>query len=111
MALRASGWSIELHDDHFPQNTKDVDLFPVVARSGWVFVTQDARIRYRPAEKEAWLNAGLRVFVVVTANLGADATVSILEKARGRMEATAEAELAPFIYRIAKDSSIGRIDV
>lgn len=63
---------------------KDVDLLPEVARRKWAFVTQDARIRYRPAEKDAWLHAGLRVFVVVTANLGAEATVAVFEKARKR---------------------------
>lgn len=111
LALRDSGWAIELHDDHFPQNTKDVDLLPEVARRGWFFVTQDARIRYRPAEKDAWLHAGLRVFVVVTANLGAEATVAILEKTRNRMEVVAAEEPAPFIFRIAKDGPLRRIAV
>lgn len=110
LALRDSGWAIELHDDHFPQNTKDVDLLPEVARRGWVFLTQDAKIRYRTAEKDAWLRAGLRVFVVVTANLGAEATFAILEKARKRMESVTAEESAPFIYRIAKDGSLRRID-
>lgn len=110
LALRDSGWDIELHDDHFPQNTKDVDLLPEVARHGWVFVTQDARIRYRAAEKDAWLRAGLRVFVVVTANLGADDTAEILDRARKRIETVAAQEPAPFIYRIAKDASLRRID-
>ena len=58
----------------------------------------------------AALRAGLRVFVVVTANLGAEATVAILEQARTRMETAAVEEPAPFIYRIAKDASIRRID-
>jgi hypothetical protein len=110
LALRASGWSIELHDDHFPQNAKDVDLLPEVARRGWIFVTQDAHIRYRAAEKDAWLRAGLRAFVVVTANLGAEDTTEILERARKRIETLAAEEPPPFIYRIAKDASLRRID-
>ena len=61
-------------------------------------------------EKDAWLQAGLRVFVVVTANLGAEATVAILEKARKRMETVAAGEPAPFIYRVAKDGALRRID-
>jgi hypothetical protein len=110
LALRDSGWAIELHDDHFPQDAKDVDLIPEVARQGWVFVTQDSHIRYRTAEKKAWRDAGLRVFVVVTGNLSAEATTSILEKARARMEAVAAEKSSPFIYRIAKDGSLRRVD-
>jgi len=30
-----------------------VDLLPAVAQRGWVFLTQDANIRYRPAEMAA----------------------------------------------------------
>ena len=109
-ALRISGWAVEIHDDHFAQDTKDVDLLPAVARREWVFVTQDARIRYRSAETTAWREAGLRVFVVVTANLKAEETTAILEKARTRIDEIATNERPPFIYRVGKDSSIKRVD-
>ena len=108
-ALRALGWAIEAHDDHFGQVTKDIDLFPAVAAAGWVFLTQDARIRYRPAEASALREAGLRTFVLVTANLNAERTVEILEKARRRIERVAESEDAPFICRIGKDGSIKQV--
>lgn len=106
--LRTLGWTIEAHDDHFSQVTKDVDLLPTVAAAGWVFLTQDARIRYRSAEANALREAGLRTFVLVTANLSAERTVEILEKARKRIERVAENEDAPFIYRVGKDGSLKR---
>ncbi len=109
-ALREAGWAVEIHDDHFPQDAKDVDLFPEVARRGWVFVTQDARVRYRAAEMDAWREAGLRVFVLVTANLNAERTGAILTKARKRMEEVATSEPAPFICRIAKNGSMKRLE-
>ena len=108
-ALRTSGWAIEIHDDHFAQDTKDVDLLPAVAERAWVCITQDARIRYRSAETRAWREAGLRVFVVVTANLTADETAAILEKARPRIEEIAANEQPPFIYRVGKDGSVKRV--
>lgn len=107
--LRALGWAVEAHDDHFDQVTKDIDLLPAVAAAGWVFLTQDARIRYRSAEANALREAGLRTFVLVTANLSAERTVGILEKARRRIERVAVDEDAPFIYRVGKDGSVKRV--
>ncbi len=109
-ALRAAGWVIEVHDDHFEQTTKDVELLPSVASRGWVFLTQDARIRYRTREAEALRKAGLKAFVVASGNLTAEQTAAILAKARKRIERAAESETAPFIYRVAKDGSIKRVE-
>ncbi len=109
-ALRDAGWAIEVHDDHFTQTTKDVELLPAVASHEWVFLTQDARIRYRTREAEALRKAGLKVFVIASANLTAEQTAAVLAKARKRIERTAESETAPFIYRVAKDGSVKRVE-
>jgi hypothetical protein len=109
LALRELGWVVEAHDDHFEQDAKDVDLLPAVAAAGWVFLTQDARIRYRSAEANALREAKLKTFVLVTANLKAEGTVEILDKARKRIEHIASSVNAPFIYRVAKDGSVKRV--
>lgn len=95
-----------IHDDHFSQDIKDPELLAAVARRGWVFLTQDARIRYRPREVDALYNASLRAFVFACANLSAEATVAVFAKARKRVERIAAAETPPFIYRVAKDGSV-----
>jgi len=46
------------------------------------------------------------VFVVITANLTADRTVEILEKARAAIERVVREEAPPFIWRVAKDGSV-----
>jgi hypothetical protein len=70
-ALAADGWLIEKHDDHFGPRTPDKELFGEVAARGWVFVTQDKKIRSRAAERRALVEYGLRTFSVAsTANLG-----------------------------------------
>jgi PIN like domain len=84
-------------------------LLPAVAAAGWVFLTQDARIRYRSAEANALREAELRTFVFVTANLSTERTVEILEKARRLIERVAANEDAPFIYRVGKDGSVKRV--
>jgi hypothetical protein len=109
VALRALGWLVEAHDDHFDPVTKHVDLLPAVAAAGWVFLTQDARIRYRSAEANALHEAGLRTFVLVTANLTADRTVEILQKARNHIERAASEIDAPFICRVGKDGSVKKV--
>jgi len=83
-----------------------VDLLPAVAERGWLFLTQDAHIRYRSAEAAALRESGLGVFVVITANLTAERTVAILEKARAVIERVAREEAPPFIWRVAKDGSV-----
>jgi MOSC domain-containing protein YiiM len=97
---------VEVHDDHFPITTVDADLFPAVATRGWVFLTQDGRIRYRPVEIAALREAGLAVFVVSSGNLSAHDTVAVLERARHRIERLLESQPRPFVARVAKDGSL-----
>ncbi len=104
--LRELGWYVETHDDHFQQVTEDVELLPTVAARGWVFLTQDERIRYTSAESAALPEAGLRASVLITGNLSADATVLVLESARVGMERMCRDESPPFICRVAKNGSL-----
>ena len=62
--LRRQGLVVELHDDHFPQDTPDEDLLRHVAAQGWVILTLDKRMRYRPAEKAAILRHQARVILL-----------------------------------------------
>ena len=71
-----------------------------------MFLTQDAHIRYRSAEAAALRESGLGVFVVITANLTAERTVEVLEKAREAIDRVAREEAPPFIWRVAKDGSV-----
>ena len=60
-----------------------ISRYADIDERGWLFFTQDAHIRYSWAETTTLHESGLGVFVVITANLTADRTVEILEKARG----------------------------
>lgn len=44
-ALRAAGVQTHAHDDHFAQDTLDVDWLTEVGRQGWVVLTKDKNIR------------------------------------------------------------------
>ena len=62
--LRRRGLVVELHDDHFPQNMPDEHLLRHVAAQGWVILTLDKRMRYRPAEKAAILRYNASVILL-----------------------------------------------
>src|SRR5450759_5020528 len=61
--LAAEGLRVVLHDDEFEQGTPDQEWLPVVGARGWVVLTKDSRLRFRPLEKEALIAANVRVFV------------------------------------------------
>ncbi len=76
VALRAAGLTVEIHDDHFAQDARDVDWLPIVAAKGWVVLTKDAAVARRPLEREAIEVAGARVFAFSNANVPASAVAS-----------------------------------
>lgn len=47
-----------------PRGTVDDEWLPVIGRLKLVVITRDQRIRYRPAEKKAWIDYRVRGFVL-----------------------------------------------
>ena len=62
--LRSAGISVEGHGDHFRNDAKDEDWIVEVGKRGWVVVTRDKRIRYKPNELAAVKTAGIAMFVL-----------------------------------------------
>jgi PIN like domain len=100
---------VETHDDHFSQTTKDPELLHELGQFGWVLITEDEHIRYRPAERDAYIKADLRIFVLIAANLGAEDALRILLSAEPRIRKVLWQDDGPFIYRIGKDGSVVKI--
>jgi hypothetical protein len=106
------GWDVERHDDHFGQTTPDTEIMSGIASRGWVFITQDKRIRRRAPEREALIGAGLRTFAIIsTANLSAVETGAVLVRAEAAIFEAIEAEEGPFLYGIVKDGSLHRFEL
>ena len=59
---RSAGSSEELD-----RSTEDAAWLPVVAARGWVIATRDGRMRHRPAERSAILEAGAILVVLLVA--------------------------------------------
>ncbi|MBA3737357.1 MAG: hypothetical protein H0W97_02200 [Actinobacteria bacterium] len=71
------------HDDVFAQDTDDEVWLTEAGRRGWVVLMKDDRIRYRPGEQRAVLEAGVACFCLnpskgMTAEQMADALVTAL---------------------------------
>ena len=63
--LRKAGLTVECHRDHFSHDCPDDRWLATVAGSGWVALTHDSRIRYKPNELAAVVAHRLTLLVIV----------------------------------------------
>jgi predicted nuclease of predicted toxin-antitoxin system len=108
--LRASGWNIEVHQDHFRQDIPDQEWIPVVAMRRWVVLTQDKNIRNRPLEREAVRRSGLRLFAFTQNNLPSSETSAILLRALPQVVERATEQVPPFIGQIQRTGAVRIIE-
>ena len=63
--LAAAGLRVERHADHFAHDCPDEIWLEEVGRRGWVAVTHDGRIRYKPNELAAVVRHKVALIVVI----------------------------------------------
>ncbi|MGH8100750.1 MAG: hypothetical protein ACREIW_05595 [Chthoniobacterales bacterium] len=68
-ALRAAGEVVELHPDHFPQESPDPIWLPEVGRRGWIVLTKDRSIKSNQIEIASLMQANTFCFNLVSASL------------------------------------------
>lgn len=97
--LLQAGLTVEKHADHFADIAKDEEWLTEVGRRGWYAITHDQRIRYKPNEKAAVMQAGVGLLVLI-------GTVPFAELARNfivtlpKIEQFIEQNARPFIARV-----------
>jgi hypothetical protein len=64
--LRSAGLPVERHADHFAHDTKDETWLADIGARGWVVLTHDRRIRYKPNELAAVKRHRVAMLVVVS---------------------------------------------
>jgi hypothetical protein len=62
LGLRHAGWQIELHCDHFQDDTPDRVWLSDIGARGWIALTKDKGIRRNPLERNAVIAANVRMF-------------------------------------------------
>ena len=105
-ALRAAGATVEVHDDHFPQNTHDEVWLKEVGEKGWVVIRKDKDIRARTAERAALLSAGVRAFILRTGGLSGPQNGQILARAYPRIIKFCLGNRPPFVAGISPGGRI-----
>lgn len=104
--LRETGVSVEIHDDHFPQNTLDQDWIPQVGEWGWIILTKDARIARNTIERQAVARAGIRMFNLASKKLSGEEIATAFRDALPSMLKFISENQAPFIAKVYKDGKV-----
>jgi hypothetical protein len=97
--LREAGVDVELHRDHFRPTTPDDEWLATVSARGWVAVTHDARIRYKPNELAAIVKHRARVLVIV-GKAPLPALAQSFVRTRQRIEAFLANHEAPVVGKV-----------
>ena len=102
--LATAGLAVERHHDHFAPDCPDEEWLETVGRHGWVAVTHDRRIRYKPNELAAVMRHGAALLVVV-----GDAPYPLLAKhfvaTAPKITAFLAAHKPPFIAKVYRPTS------
>lgn len=101
--LRGAGLSVERHRDHFGPECPDEEWLAEVGRRGWVALTHDSRIRYKPNELASVIRHCVRLLVIVGKAPFPDLASSFVAT-RMRIEAFLKRNPAPFIAKVYRAS-------
>lgn len=101
--LRAAGFTVEQFDDHFGPATSDEDWLASVGKLGWIVLTRDTRIRYKPTERDAVMEHGVGLIVLVGSNPHPVLGRNVINS-REAIEAFLTTAPAPFIAKLYRPS-------
>ncbi len=102
-ALRKANVKVEIHDDHFKLDEKDIEWLKFVGEKGWFVITKDDRIRYRPLERMALINSGVGAFIVTCKGLNGQQIADLIIPKLSSMYKLIERSTRPFIAKITRD--------
>ena len=103
--LRDVGPEVERHADHFTPDCPHPDWLRVVGERGWVAVTHDARIRYKPNERDAVQEHKVALLVMIGRMRHADLAVGFINT-RSRILRFVDKHRPPYIAKVYCASSI-----
>jgi hypothetical protein len=101
--LTAGGLDVERHVDHFAPDTPDDVWLAEVGQRGWIALTHDRRIRYKPNERDAVLRHGVALLVIVGAVPFADLARAFVATLP-RIEHFLARHKPPFIAKVYRPS-------
>jgi hypothetical protein len=111
--LRAGGIRLVTLAEHYGQPTdqdvEDVTWISDAAMRGWILFMKDARIKHRPAERQAVLDSGARCFCLSDGNILA---TTMADRYLINWEAIVDTsgQPGPFVYSV-RASGIVRLNI
>ena len=106
MALTKCGLVVEIHDDHFARDEEDRVWLRTVGERGWVVLTNDQRLRYRPLEIAALRASKARVFVLTAGNLRGIEIAEAFLAAIPRICRVLHTLSGPFVARVSQSGHV-----
>lgn len=104
VTLAENGLEVERHAAHFAPDCPDEEWLRAVGSRGWVAVTRDTRIRYRPNELAAVVRHRVALLVVVGNATHAELAASFVRTAP-RISAFLERHNPPLIAKVYRPGS------
>ena len=104
--LIKAGLVVEIHDDHFARDAEDRVWLRAVGERGWVVLTKDQRLRYRPLEIAALRASKARVFVLTAGNLRGIEIAAVLLTALPRICKVLHSRRGPFVARVSQSGNV-----
>jgi hypothetical protein len=101
-ALRAAGLKVEVHRDHFADDTPDEDWLAQVGARLWVVLTKDKAIRRKASEREAVMAANIRLFTLPSGNLTGQEMAEIYLQNRLGMARFLHRQPGPFVAVVSR---------
>jgi hypothetical protein len=92
---------VHVHDEHFPDATRDEDWLPQVGRRGWVVLTKDARIRSNDLERGAVLSSGVALFELARGDLTGEQMGELLCGALDRVRTVLRRYRVPIVASVS----------
>jgi predicted nuclease of predicted toxin-antitoxin system len=104
--LKELGLNVEKHDDHFPQNTLDIEWLEKCGENNWVVISSDKAIKKNFLEKQALMQSNLASFFFTSASLTTDQQILIVIKGLKRIANILASQKKPFIARLDKEGKV-----
>jgi predicted nuclease of predicted toxin-antitoxin system len=104
--LIKAGLVVEIHDDHFVRDEEDRIWLRAVGERGWVVLTKDQRLRYRPLEVAALRASKARVFVLTAGNLRGSEIAAVFLTALPRIFKVLHSVPGPFVARVTQAGKV-----
>lgn len=109
-ALKAVREDVLWLEDRFPHDAKETEWIPDVGKEGWLVISRDKKIRTRPGERSALMEARVGAFIITQKQ---DLTrwdyLKLLTRTLDDMESVFETTDRPFVFGVGRTGTLTRI--